>query len=125
MEVMIAITVVSVVLVAAYVTTSRNLNTLQDTQEHSQALQLAQTQLELLHNSTSLSSLASHGCLKADSSPTTGANCKVVARVIATSTQPQCTIEITSPGAPTYKIAGGWPSIEAGITDSVTLYYQP
>jgi len=45
-EVLIAIVIVSSVLVAAYASATRNTLTNQETQERSQALQLATTQLE-------------------------------------------------------------------------------
>lgn len=126
-EVLIAITVVSMVLVAAYVTTSRNLGTLQDTQEHSQALQLAQTQLEILHNSSSLSTFPAHSCFKNDGSGAivNGTNCKVDAGGTPTPNQPQFTIDITNPSGTNFTIAVSWPSIHPGETDNVTLFYQP
>jgi type II secretory pathway pseudopilin PulG len=47
-EVLVAIAVVSLVLASSYAITNRNVLTSQDTQEHSQALQIAQQQVELL-----------------------------------------------------------------------------
>lgn len=126
-EVMIAITVVSMILVAAYVTTTHNVNGLQDTQEHSQALQLAQAQLEFLHNSNSLNTWSDHSCFSTTGVTVAGNNCKVNSSGTPTGTQPQFIIDITDDNPPTFKVAITWASIDngSGVTNNVTLYYQP
>jgi prepilin-type N-terminal cleavage/methylation domain-containing protein len=47
-EVLIAITIISLILGGAYVTSNDSLDATQDSQEHANALQLAQAQVELL-----------------------------------------------------------------------------
>jgi prepilin-type N-terminal cleavage/methylation domain-containing protein len=126
-EVLIAIAVVSMVLVAAYVTTVHSVNTMEDTQEHSEALQLAQTQLEFLHNyNSSVTPVADGDCFKADGTLTaTASNCVVNAS--GTTTAPTLfTIKITNDSPPTYAVAVTWASLsQGGTTNDVTLYYQP
>jgi prepilin-type N-terminal cleavage/methylation domain-containing protein len=123
-EVLIAIVVVSMVLVAAYVTTTRSVNGIQDTEEHSEALQLAQTQLEFLHNATALP--ASNECFSNSGTITSGTNCLVNSSGTPTSGQPQFKINITQENLYTYLVAVTWASIsEGGVTNNVSLYYQP
>jgi prepilin-type N-terminal cleavage/methylation domain-containing protein len=123
-EVMIAIVVVSMVLVAAYVTTTHNINGLQDTQEHSQALQLAQTQLEHLHNATT--EPTNHQCFNNAGGITSGVSCKVDASGNPTTSQLQYTIDITNNSPPTFQVTITWASLDnGGVTNNVTLYYQP
>lgn len=122
-EVMIAIVVISMVLVAAYVTTTRNINGLQDTQEHSEALQLAQAQLEFLHNSAT--EPADHQCFNTSGGITGGASCMVDASGAPTTSQPQFNIDITNDSPPTFKVTITWASVKAGVTNNVTLFYQP
>ena len=47
-EVLISVAIASMMLASAYAITSRNMRTTRDTQEHSQALQIAQQQVERL-----------------------------------------------------------------------------
>jgi prepilin-type N-terminal cleavage/methylation domain-containing protein len=134
-EVLVAIVVVSTVLVAAYTTTIRNINVGQDTQEHSQALQLAEAQIEYLRTT----SLGGQTCFDPVSDPTdssagnpmSGSNCIIdSADHLNGSVQPVYNIAITpnSPplGAPTtYTIKVTWTSlVHSAQTNNVTLYYQ-
>lgn len=123
-EVLIAIVVISMVLVAGYITTSRSVDGLQDTEEHSEALQLAQTQLEYLHNSTSLPS--NGGCYDNSGNIVAPMNCFVNSSDIPTTAQPQFDIVVSKLNASTYSASVTWPSIaNSGVTNNVTLYYQP
>jgi prepilin-type N-terminal cleavage/methylation domain-containing protein len=125
-EVLIAIVVVSMVLVAGYITTTRSVDGMQDTQEHSEALQLAQAQLEDLQNSTNLSLLVSGDCFNTSGNITSGVNCSVDSSGSPTTGQPQFKVTITQPALTTYSVAITWPSLaEAGVTNNVTLFYQP
>jgi prepilin-type N-terminal cleavage/methylation domain-containing protein len=130
-EVMVAIVVVSLVLVAAYVATTRNISGLQDTSEHSTALQLAQTQIEYLHN-VPISTVIANGCFDDTGKPVSGVagTCLVKADGSpAGSTEPAYQLKLTAhPNA--YEIQVQWAS--SGVsqsdttdTDSVSLYYQP
>ena len=126
-EVLIAITVISMVLVAAYVTTSRNVNAMTDTQEHSEALQLAQTQIEFLHNTTTPPTdghcFDNNGQLQAaGGSPDP---CVQNSSGSPTSTPPQFNVNITNDHPPTYQVTVTWDSLTHGAKNNVTLYYQP
>jgi prepilin-type N-terminal cleavage/methylation domain-containing protein len=130
-EVLIAITVVSMVLVTAYATTTRNVDSMQDTQEHSEALQLAQTQIEYLHNVSKAGRPASGGCFNNSGTAVAHLNsgCLVDASDNPTTTQPQFTIQISNTynavtGLTVYSVQVTWPSLSNGINNNVTLYYQ-
>lgn len=129
-EVMIAMAVISLVLVAAYITTTRNITRVEDTQEHSQALQLAQSQIELLRD-TSLGSgnscFTSAGVAKA-AGPSGNDPCTVASNDVqaVAGTEPAYAIRITPPlTGTTYKIDIAWDSNIANTKNHVTLYYQP
>lgn len=131
-EVLIAIAVVSLVLVTAYATSTRNINTLEDTQEHSEALQLAQTQIEYLHDATQAArgTASSGGCFDNAGAPmpSGSSNCKVDASDTPTGAQPQFQIVLTSTptsaGLNIYQVQVTWQSLLGGQTNNVTLYYQ-
>jgi prepilin-type N-terminal cleavage/methylation domain-containing protein len=131
-EVMIAIAVASLVLVVAYTTSTRNINTLEDTQEHSEALQLAQTQLEYIHsaNATERANAASGGCFDNSGGAASGGACQVDASdtPVANGVQPQFLIALSSHSSGssliTYAVTVTWASISGGETNNVTLYYQ-
>ncbi|HUB93493.1 MAG TPA: hypothetical protein VMB52_03235 [Verrucomicrobiae bacterium] len=133
-EVLIAIAVVSLVLVVAYTTSTRNISRLEDTQEHSEALQLAQTQLEYLHSAdiTSRNTAANSGCFDNTGKPMASGSgsCLVDASdtpVGNSSAQPQFLITLTGTSAGngliTYSAKVTWAGI-ADEQDNVTLYYQ-
>jgi prepilin-type N-terminal cleavage/methylation domain-containing protein len=136
-EVLIAIAVVSLVLVTAYATSTRNVSVMQDTQEHSEALQLAQTQLEFLHNAAGASDIpSSGGCFDKTGDPANlveqnpNPACIVDATGSPTTAQPQFKIEVNSEYCPVtfldnYTVEVTWPSLLGGQTNNVvTLYYQ-
>jgi len=124
-EVMISIAVVSLVLVAGYVTTTRSVNGMEDTEEHSEALQLAQTQLEYLHNTTALP--ANNKCFDNKGVIVGGNSCLVNSSGgAAAGGQLQFDINITQVNTQTFAVAVTWPSIDnPGTTNNVTLDYQP
>jgi len=135
-EVLIAILVVTVVLVAGYVTTTQNIDTMQDTQEHSEALQLAQTQLEYLHDSTAQPTAGNEcfvavGALNGTLESSNSSYCKVTSGGNTASIgQPAFQIDIsplgaTSPG--TYDVLVEWTGLNSSQNnnDKVTLFYQP
>jgi type II secretory pathway pseudopilin PulG len=132
-EVMVAIAVVSMVLVAAFVTTNHNVLTTQDTQEHSQALQLAQGQVELLRGSpfnsgdncfTSSGVSASSAGKPAGSDPCviTGGGAPAGVGV-----EPAYQVRITHPPLATpgtYQVTVSWSSLLGATNSNVTLFYQ-
>lgn len=137
-EVLIAIVIVSMVLVAAYVTTTHSVNGMQDTQEHSEALQLAQAQLEYLHNS-STQPTNNHCFLQSDGSITNGTNCVVdasgcpIVTCDSSNTQPQFTLSISQTTSslsnePTFEVTVRWASLLSSSQNqqnNVGLFYQP
>lgn len=131
-EVLIAIVVVSMVLVAGYITTTRSIDGMQETQEHSEGLQLAQSQLEYLHDSSSVP--AANQCFDSSDAIVGGTNCVVdssgcilgTTGCPPTTVEPQFKIAINQVHAATYSVAVTWQSlVQSKITDNVTLYYQP
>jgi type II secretory pathway pseudopilin PulG len=127
-EVLIAISVVSFVLVAAYIAANRNTRITQDVQERGQALQLATTQVEFLHSI----SLAGKNCFDTTGTPVgTAADntpCMVKANGSKNTThvQPEFTIAITNTSATQYQVQVTWTSlVRNGSQNSVSLYYQP
>lgn len=123
-EVLMAIVVVSVVLVAAYQTTVRNIDGMESTQEHSEALQLAQAQLEYLHNATQQPTNGE--CYPSGGgAPVGGSSCLVDASGSPTSVLPQFKLAFSSVGS-TFEMTVSWASIQSGTTTNyVSLYYQP
>ncbi len=129
-EVLIAIAVASLILVAAYVATRQSLTTIQDTQEHSEALQLAQSQVEALRSTQKTP--VSGGCFSSDDTPISGPNCgldSTGAKFDATTSKStEFTVAITSMtnggGMSTYKVIISWDSLLRSGKDYVTLYYQ-
>jgi type II secretory pathway pseudopilin PulG len=135
-EVLIAIMVVSLVLVTAYAATTRNVSIMQDTEEHSEALQLAQTQLEFLRNS---GLPAGDSCFSSTGSPESSQGgvlgndpCFVNSDgdTLATDAQTpfQLTVtKLTTPapdGLATYNVRVIWYSLTHSSENNVTLYYQ-
>jgi prepilin-type N-terminal cleavage/methylation domain-containing protein len=136
-EVLIAILVVSVVLVAGYTASTRNVNILQDTQEHSEALQLARTQLEFLHNSSTMPTL--NQCFQLNGTPTSTACSVNSSGSPAGNTQTAFHISFCPPGSTgstcpigsphpnAYAVTIEWTGLGANQADnnSVSLFYQP
>jgi len=130
-EVLIAIAVASLILVTAYVTTRHSLMSVQDTQEHSEALQLAQSQVEALRSTQKTP--VSGGCFGSDGTTASGPGCgldSTGARFNSdTSRSTEFTVAITSTtdngsGMTTYKVLTSWDSLLGPGKDFVTLYYQ-
>ncbi|HEY4161084.1 MAG TPA: hypothetical protein VGM08_03420 [Candidatus Saccharimonadales bacterium] len=130
-EVLIAIAVASLILVTAYVTTHHSLTTIEDTQEHSEALQLAQSQVEALRSTQKTP--ASGGCFNSDGTTASSSGCGLDAAGAKfnadTSRGTEFTVAITSTtdsrsGMSTYKVVTSWDSLLNPGKDFVTLYYQ-
>ena len=129
-EVLIAIAVVSFVLVTAYATTNHSILATQNTQERSQALQLAQSQIEFLRSTP----LSANNCFDSTGTPqvnnaTFGNNPCVVTgdgNKAASGAQPAYTLDISKAGASsTYQISTKWASVVGSTQNNITLYYQP
>lgn len=136
-EVLIAMAVISLVLVGAYISTNSNIATTQDAQERGQAVELLQTEVEYLRKAD-LGSFPSGGCFVIASSnpplpgiPIAGGGtpdgCTVTSdgKMAASGAEPAYTLKITSSGG-TYALSATWDSLTLGNTKAnITLYYQP
>jgi prepilin-type N-terminal cleavage/methylation domain-containing protein len=139
-EVLIAITIVSLILGGAYVTSHNSLDATLDAQEHDNALQLAQAQIELLRSdATTGNSIFSTPvgpsaffCIQSDGTlETTQSACTVngIGTTSGSNNGPVIYfvrfIERTgsAPGPYTFTIQTSWPGLE-NKTDDVQLIYR-
>lgn len=129
-EVLIAISVVSLVLVAAYQTTRYNTRTGQDTQEHSQALKLAEAQVEYLRANGGLEVPPyrhKYSCFKdgAEAGLPFGTAADCVYEPLGSGTDPSYVIAITQAAAGSaYQVSITWTSLNGG-NNNVSLLYRP
>jgi Tfp pilus assembly protein PilV len=125
-EVLIAVAVVSLVLAGSYAIANRNLRTIQDTQEHAQALQLAQREVEglrALAGDSSWSGSLGGSCITGVTPAPTpvGACASLNSDTTPCAAQPCYKVDITS-AVGIYKVAVTWESISGGDA-KVTLDY--
>ncbi len=124
-EVLIAITIVGLVLLAAYQSVGRSTRAIQDNQEHNQGLALAENQLEFLR-STGTIDTTTYQCFNPDGSgPATAASnsCQVtpngpngvIFKIVVTS-DPVITNQ--------YDVSVDWDGL-LGSHAQVELYYHP
>jgi len=128
-----AIIIVSFILMAAYVTANKNNLINQDTQERSQALQLANSQIESLH----VNAIGANNCFDRNGNPvgTAGDNtpCMVNADGTKDTTHklPEFTLAVTKVGGgacttgSTCKVSVTWAGVASNTQANITLYYQP
>jgi prepilin-type N-terminal cleavage/methylation domain-containing protein len=128
-EVLIAIAVVSLVLVGAYVSTDKNVQSTQDAQERTQAVKYVQTQIEYLR----VAGTATNGhCFVGTTDTTPGLPgsdpCTIDtngAQATAAS-QPAYRLRITTGVGGVYTIEASWDTLITGhLKDYVTMYYRP
>jgi Tfp pilus assembly protein PilV len=135
LEVVIAITLLALLLTGALALTQKNLQAEQSSQEHNEALQLAQSQIEELRNYATNNVLPSGNpfCLVASGASvgyadTPSQKCDVNAAGAAspTSIQPNFVLTVTPPaaGSSLYSISVDWQDVNGLNKDNVTLYYQ-
>lgn len=125
-EVLITITVISSVLVGAYITTNKNIASTQDAQERTQALKLVETQVENLRSKTS--TVISGGCFDSTGTPRDGSGISCDISPNGPGTQPTYTMKIVpdAGGSGVYTVTGMWDSLVNGVGKSnVTMYYRP
>ncbi len=137
-EVLIAIAVVSLVLAGAYASSNHDVSAQQDSQEHGQALKLAQTQVEFLRDNSA--AISGFNCFNPNSTPTPGAPARIAAPnspciVLSNgqpangpAQQPQYTLKISPPDPTThtYTIDVTWTSLLSSSSKAdVQLYYRP
>lgn len=125
-EVLISVAVASLMLAGAYAITNHNVITQQDTQEHNQAQQLVQSQIELLHSDkgSSVVPTPTPTCYKPTGVPATLAtDCKVNASDVPSTVEPVYTLSISVPPmSSVYTISATWKSLQGG-TASVIMEY--
>ena len=134
-EVLVCIMIVSLILTGAYATTNRSTLGIRNSQEHAEALKLAQSQLELLRQASKQASApiftqAAPFCMSgstptsADGAP--GAACKVDGSGAPTTAEPQYKIKITRADSTTsavFTVAVDWDSV-IGSTAHEQLAYR-
>jgi type II secretory pathway pseudopilin PulG len=136
-EVLICIVIIGAVLTISYGTTRHDSANIEDAQERSQALQIAQRQIELLranygsptHEITSANNCfggASYTAYTPQKNQQPGDYCVVGSDGQATTGQPAYSINISqiSQTAP-YEVAITWASLVSSTPDSLTMYYTP
>lgn len=132
-EVLISIAVASLVLASAYAISNRNLVTTQDTQEHSQALQIVQQQIEGLRalaatpGVTLVTTFPPSQCVDLSGTPVASTTaCQITSAssscVPATASAACYKIAITQLLSDVYHVAVTWPSVN-GNTASVSMDY--
>jgi prepilin-type N-terminal cleavage/methylation domain-containing protein len=128
-EVLIAMSIISLVLAAAYVTSTRNTTLMQGSQERQQAQRLVESQIEMVRSQGGLN--ASGDCFIAgvERSPADiGAPCSTVKSTYSGATY---TLSITGPlgtanPTGTYTVSAVWTSLGSKKTNdsSITMYYR-
>ncbi|MGD0284500.1 MAG: hypothetical protein ABSB12_02820 [Candidatus Saccharimonadales bacterium] len=151
-EVIVAVGVLMMVLVGSYITANRSLHSERDAQEHTQALTIAQGQIEDLHagyqldnpdGSVSLcfnptdptTSTDGNYCYENSAGQFDTSPSETTADLLPASTywyeitdshiyDISLTAGTTSVVSPTYEVTVNWPSLSGG-TDTVQLFYRP
>jgi len=125
-EVLIAAAVISLVLVSAYATSNHSTRATQDAQEHSQGLQLIQTQIEFMRSKGAPT--AAPLCFDATGG-SSNASCDYNSDGSTYSgTEPKYHVTINAVGGGVYNIQANWDSIlgsTAGAQANINVYYKP
>ncbi|HVU59665.1 MAG TPA: type II secretion system protein [Candidatus Saccharimonadales bacterium] len=130
-EVIIAIAVIATMLAGAFAVVTNSTHGVRDAEEHAQALQFLQGQVELLRNAAGQSGILTAGlnqafCLYTDSSGvhrvvSSDSHCLVSGLYNLSITSPTAT---PIPGSTTtFNLVATWPSV-SGNTDTVLLSYK-
>ena len=114
-EVLIAIAVISVVLVTAYVVTNKNTQSIQDTQERAQAQALVNAQIEALRNNQGIGT--SGNCFEGTTETSV---CNTFKRSGSGATY---TATIQKLDGDSYMVKATWISL-SGELSNVTMYYR-
>lgn len=122
-EVLIAMAIMSLVLVGAYVTSTRNSAVLQGSQEREQGQRLVEAQIEMLRANGGIAT--SGNCFNA------GAETSTCNNFSATNSGAVYTMKVTGPTGLTnptgvFTISATWTSLGSKTTDdsSITMYYR-
>jgi prepilin-type N-terminal cleavage/methylation domain-containing protein len=134
-EVLVAITIVSLILGGAYATSNNSLNATQDAQEHGNALQLAQGQIELLRtlvtkNSPIFTTAVPFCITNTSTIKTTAAACTVDSTGVSNSVPARNIYKVqvisrtgSGTGPYTFTAQATWPGLQ-NKTDQVQLIYR-
>jgi type II secretory pathway pseudopilin PulG len=136
-EVLISLTVVSLILSGAYVTTNRSLLATRSAQERSNALKLTEAQVEELKGVIATNPGAVFGggvpspfCIynnivagTLNVVPSSSANCTVNASGIATTVEPSFRLSITRSGND-FTIRTTWTNVRGSQTDQLQMKYR-
>lgn len=121
-EVLIATAVVSLILAGAYASANKNVATIQDTQEHSEALKLVQTQVEYLR---SHAGLTGGNCYASDGLPTSTCTFNADGSPDTTGAQPAFVVTVLM-GAygcnASYGVRAEWDSLTGNKADVRICY---
>jgi len=133
-EVLISITVISMVLGGAYVTTNKSLISTRSAQERGNAIKLVESQIEQLKgviatnpNAIFVSApspfcvYASGGSLNVVAS--SNVNCTVNTAGAATTTEPKFSLSITRSGND-FTIKNSWKDLSGNVTDQIQMAYR-
>ena len=123
-EVMIAILVACVVLVAAYASTNHNTQSMQNAQEHSQALKLVETQIEFMRNHGG-SPAPTGTCFDSSGTPASGIHCKVDGSGGESVSIAAYTLKIVGGVYGTYQVSAVFDNVFGKGKDNVTVLYRP
>jgi type II secretory pathway pseudopilin PulG len=130
-EVIIAVAVISTVLAGAFLVTTNSSRGIRDSEEHAQALQYLQGQVELLRSAASDSgglptTLTSPFCLDTANyyqPATTNSHCILGARYKVSITSP--TSSPTTNATTTFNLVATWPSVSGGMGTVYLAYKVP
>lgn len=138
-EVIIAVAVISSLLVGAYTVTERSARAVRDSEEHTQALQLLQGQVELLRSAAStgalrsLPNLTTPFCFRSDGTAAQPVTPTTYCSGTSASDPVHYTLQISCPSGgvcpkavpdtTSFQLTTTWPAID-GNTASVGLFYK-
>jgi prepilin-type N-terminal cleavage/methylation domain-containing protein len=131
-EVLIAITIVSMILGGAYVTSHNSLDATQDAQEHDNALQLAQGQVELLRSDqtpgNAIFTATTPFCLANNGSTATACTTDSTGSTSAIASQNIYKVQVinrtgNNNGPYTFTVQTTWPGLQNRV-DQVQLMYR-
>jgi prepilin-type N-terminal cleavage/methylation domain-containing protein len=124
-EVLIAVSIVSLVLAGAYASTSRSARATLDAQEHSQALRAVESQLEYLRANGKTA--GNDVCFTPTGTEVSSGNAACTVSPYGPGTQPNYRLQIFQPSAgngQAYEVQATWPSSLDG-TSKVSMFYRP
>lgn len=122
-EVLIATAIISMVLAMAYATSNRNARVAQETREHTQAVKIAERQVEILRMAaySNASIPNSGGCYAADGGIGNGSACNYT----ADGSGADYKVSITGPVNSVYSVNVQWDSLSGQRPDVTMRYILP